>query len=416
MTTKTPYDWLRYIEKALVDLDQIPILGHNEPFPWEKLTEKLRELLQIPNLEITPKNLQWHTADAINDHFGKEGLNVNIAMLPLQGHVSLMMTSADVNTLVSWAIEHKSGSNTLISSAFSEGLVYFLGAELIHYLQPFKCFDGFLIRLLTDQSKVTTRALTLDIVIKAYKEQIFCRLVVPEVFRKFWLAHFSKKPKAITTQAQKNLELSCSLEVAKLIFNYKEWHSLKVGDLLLLPENNINPDNHSGSLYLNVEQTPLFRVRIKQEGVKILEQPIYQEEPPVMDNEFGETFSSKFDQDKRRALDPIPEELEQEEGEEDFMEQEFEEEEKEQAKASFAVQESRPLLEKIETVPLQVSVELTRFKMTCEKLMHLKPGNLLELNVSLEKPVDLVVNGKKIATGELVRIGEALGIQITEIG
>jgi flagellar motor switch protein FliN/FliY len=48
--------------------------------------------------------------------------------------------------------------------------------------------------------------------------------------------------------------------------------------------------------------------------------------------------------------------------------------------------------------------------------MNLQPGNLLELNVHPEQGVDLVVNSKKIGHGELLKIGDTLGVRVLEIG
>lgn len=67
-------------------------------------------------------------------------------------------------------------------------------------------------------------------------------------------------------------------------------------------------------------------------------------------------------------------------------------------------------------VPLNVVVEVGRVQMNVEKLLALEPGNLLELNIHPEQGVDLVINSKKVGKGELIRIGDNLGVRILEIG
>lgn len=52
--------------------------------------------------------------------------------------------------------------------------------------------------------------------------------------------------------------------------------------------------------------------------------------------------------------------------------------------------------------------------MTVDQLMGLSPGNFLELPVHPEQTVILSVNGQQIARGELVHLGEALGVRILE--
>ena len=54
--------------------------------------------------------------------------------------------------------------------------------------------------------------------------------------------------------------------------------------------------------------------------------------------------------------------------------------------------------------------------MSMQKLMEIEPGNTLELDVHPENGVDLVVNGRRIGKGELLRIGESLGVRILDIG
>ena len=71
---------------------------------------------------------------------------------------------------------------------------------------------------------------------------------------------------------------------------------------------------------------------------------------------------------------------------------------------------------KIEEIPVPLIVELGRIEITIEKLLQLQAGNLLELDVHPEDGVDLVMNGNCIGKGELCRIGDALGVRITEIG
>ena len=68
----------------------------------------------------------------------------------------------------------------------------------------------------------------------------------------------------------------------------------------------------------------------------------------------------------------------------------------------------------IRDLPLAVTVEIARLQMSLDQLMHLKPGNHLDLPIDLSQTVFLSVAGKKIATGELIHVGEKLGVRILE--
>lgn len=66
-------------------------------------------------------------------------------------------------------------------------------------------------------------------------------------------------------------------------------------------------------------------------------------------------------------------------------------------------------------VPLEVSVELGRTKKNIRDILALSAGSLIELNKLAEEPVDIFINGKKIAYGEVVVIDENFGVKITGI-
>lgn len=66
-------------------------------------------------------------------------------------------------------------------------------------------------------------------------------------------------------------------------------------------------------------------------------------------------------------------------------------------------------------VPLELSVELGRTKKNIREILDLAKGSLIELNKLAEEPVDIFVNGKKIAYGEVVVVDENFGVKITEI-
>lgn len=72
-------------------------------------------------------------------------------------------------------------------------------------------------------------------------------------------------------------------------------------------------------------------------------------------------------------------------------------------------------LTSLQSLPLEVSVEVSRLEMNFKSLSELRPGNLLELPTRPENGVHLVVNGKKLARGELIRVGQLLGVRILEI-
>jgi flagellar motor switch protein FliN/FliY len=66
-------------------------------------------------------------------------------------------------------------------------------------------------------------------------------------------------------------------------------------------------------------------------------------------------------------------------------------------------------------VPLQVTVELGRTRKLIREILELAPGSVIELDKLAGEPVDILVNGKQIAKGEVVVIDENFGVRVTEI-
>lgn len=66
-------------------------------------------------------------------------------------------------------------------------------------------------------------------------------------------------------------------------------------------------------------------------------------------------------------------------------------------------------------VPLQVTVELGRTKRSVQEILQLSTGSIIELDKLAGEPVDVFVNNKLIAKGEVVVIDENFGVRITDI-
>jgi flagellar motor switch protein FliN len=67
-------------------------------------------------------------------------------------------------------------------------------------------------------------------------------------------------------------------------------------------------------------------------------------------------------------------------------------------------------------VPVELTVEIGRTRMTIGETLALGPGAIVSLNRLAGEPVDLLVNGTPIARGEVVVIDEEFGLRITDVG
>jgi flagellar motor switch protein FliN/FliY len=72
-------------------------------------------------------------------------------------------------------------------------------------------------------------------------------------------------------------------------------------------------------------------------------------------------------------------------------------------------------LGRLQDVTVELSVEVGRTRMTLGQALALGPGSVVALSRSAREPVDLLVNGKQVARGEVVVIDDDFGLRITEV-
>lgn len=72
-------------------------------------------------------------------------------------------------------------------------------------------------------------------------------------------------------------------------------------------------------------------------------------------------------------------------------------------------------LQQLADVPIPVTVQVGRVRITLGELCRLKSGSLLELDRESHEPADIVVNGKVVAHGEIVTIDSHYGVRITSV-
>lgn len=83
--------------------------------------------------------------------------------------------------------------------------------------------------------------------------------------------------------------------------------------------------------------------------------------------------------------------------------------------AAIAEDSDKSNFELIQNVPLEISVEVGRAKKSVRDVLEICEGSIIELNKQAGDPVDVIVNGRLLAHGEVVVIDENFGVRITEI-
>lgn len=69
----------------------------------------------------------------------------------------------------------------------------------------------------------------------------------------------------------------------------------------------------------------------------------------------------------------------------------------------------------LQEVPLVVEVRLGTVQLSFGELMKLRPGSVVTLEQEVGQPAEVLVGGKVIARGQVVLVGEELGVRLTEL-
>lgn len=72
-------------------------------------------------------------------------------------------------------------------------------------------------------------------------------------------------------------------------------------------------------------------------------------------------------------------------------------------------------LRRLRDVPVDLAVEIGRAQMSVGETLALRPGSIVKLDRLADEPLDLLVNGTRIARGEVVVIDEDFGLRITAV-
>ncbi len=404
--TEAPLFWLQHIENALQMVSEVPLWGFPPPFPWEKCSEHIATLFQLDDLKISHKQTHLLKAEDLASGLGANPVKASIELSPLQGSALWLLPAEDVAKLTQLILAPQSSMKGFASTQFQEGFYRYLLLNILEQIDQFKAFDDLSIKLGSAQAIPQEGALCIDISISHPRMILWGRLICPPSFQHAFKQHFSQRnPSLISSPTAKIVDLSLKLEIGQSTLSYAQWKTVKTGDVIVLDRCTYDPHSHKGTVTLVLEQAPLFRARLKETHLKIVEYAYYHEEEKSMEHNFPEDEHSD-----------TPHEEEGYEMSPSDVDEEMPEETNEHLWSSGAHHEDVEKMISAQTVPLTLSVEVTRLKMNLDKLLQLKPGNLIELPVRPEQGVDIVLNGNKVAKGELIKLGEALGVKILQIG
>lgn len=416
-----PYSWLRQEIRELQSLNHIPLWGVPPALPLTKIAEQLGKAFQLQNVGISTEPMQWMPATALVEGLGQDPFVVRLALSPLNGNGYLLIPQSALQLLIHLSIQTPPLSGTLL-----EEFVQFVALEAALAFNQAKWDAGLALQIVDFPALQPENCLGADCTLSIGEQKIPFRILIDTRLNQSIREKYTPKTLAYPPGIAETVTLDLHLIAGKVQLSKANWIEVAPGDCLILDSCSLRPDEDKGRVILTVLDVPLFRGKLKDGTIKILEYPLLQEASTPMANEGNEN-------DFEASSEEGEEELEEQETEEEEEEEEETDEKDEDTEADIPIPEKlipeKPIPEKPtkmpetkkttpftspEEIPLTISIEVGRVRLPVQTILQLQPGNTINLDVHPEDGVDLMVNGKCIAKGELIKLGELLAVRILD--
>ncbi|PWU13343.1 MAG: YscQ/HrcQ family type III secretion apparatus protein [Chlamydiae bacterium] len=370
-----PMNWIHQIHHTLQEMQEIPLWGNLPPIPWDQCIQEVAAILQTPELSLVVGDTQLLTEEKVLLGLGNHPIITSMQLSPLVEQCFWVMAQEDMSFLISLALTENQSQKAMSSISLQEGFYRFLLLEILKafdLLNPFSDLSlkmGSLTTILPKEN-----CICMDIGIHHPKKILWGRIICPISFHQAFKTHFANSAFSMD-KSSLDIAVAISAQIGHTQLTLSQWGKIAVGDFLILDVCSYFPHTTKGTATLFLEQTPLFTVICKSTNCKIIDYA-YQEES---------------------------------------MDEDFEEEDENQEEETTTQELEEPLVP-IPDALLTIHVEIAKVRMNLKKLTQLKPGNVIALAARPEQGVKLILNGKAVAKGELIQLGDVLGVKILQIG
>lgn len=428
--TVLPYHWLRTCSEEIVKLDAIPLLGNPPAFPWSVFSSTLGQALAIQNLQITPLETAWREKDRLLEGMGSTPQIIEFQVSPLTGSAFWVLPEEALKELFTLTVGTEEALFPEQEIEWEKEFYHFAAFEAVQAFQK-SGFDSSLLPQIQEEAVFPEdpACLCVEVQISVGEKTLHGRLIIPPALRESFQAKFASDPLKMPDSVLSSALITVQVVGGSTSLQRSTWNNLQLGDFLILDSCSLSTEEDKGRAQLYVNGKPIFRAKIKDGQIKILEHPLLYEvsTPMAKDDEFDEEEEFETDIDEEFTEEHSEAEGEEETEEHDEESGFTEDEEHSEIEAPAAAAKPAPLsksaapkpeeknpLAHPEEIAMQVTIEAGRIQMTIKQLMELQPGNVLDLNIRPERGVDLTINGRCIGRGELLKVGEMLGVRILE--
>jgi flagellar motor switch protein FliN len=392
---------LRKYSPEIVQLDQRPLLSDTFVFPWKPFCDEINSSLHL-DLSLEPGELRWREFSDLDSGICAPYKTLNFVMPGTSGEISVLLAQGDIENAMQTVLNVPIAKISLEDQSFQDQFWLFLLVEVLCCVQVTPSIAALGVRYKGSDPLEERRYLCQDIGLSIGEVRSLARLVISPEFLSSWLQKVSPGQEK---QELVDVDIDVAVEAARIQMTSEEIRNLEVGEFLLPTHVFYMPGSAKARVYLTYQEEPLFRGKLDNGKLTILEMPLVHE---AFLPQGGRSVSSVTD-----ALSEDEKNL-------------FEGEAIEEGEASSEVSVESAKAEAISSgllkepfdvtkIPLSVSVQIGKLRLSVKELSEMQSGNVLDLNVQPEDGVSLVANGAVFGKGSLILIGDSLGVQITEI-
>jgi len=432
MTTSIPYSWLKQLPVEALNAQEDRPFGVPIPFPWEQFSAVFAKVFQLESAKIEASNWEFRPQNELFAQLGSKPVALHCDVSNLKGTFWFVMAEKEREQLMSLLLTHKLDGE-VIDKEYQNAFLEFLALELFSICSKLEYQKDLIPHILQSKELPAEGCYCQDISIKIVDRTFIVRLIISEELRNSWKERFAERQ--LTLQLPKEMaekiKMTLRLEGGSTAMSLAEWKQISAGDFLLLDRTTLKFGEGQGTVMITLLQQPFFLAQVKEGNVKILDYPLYHEAPTTMvtnDDELDEfeiekNHSISEDLTEMSDLDTTLHEdttLHDTTGHDaSTAHGETETPPKAPSSAAKTIPSFTPSAQKpfnANEIPVSIVVEVGRLEMSIQKLIELQPGSMLDLNVRPEDGVDLTINGQIVAKGELLKIGESLGVRILDKG
>jgi flagellar motor switch protein FliN/FliY len=397
--------WIKKINTLLSQSKEIPMWGKIPSFDFEELSQKFSQATGHKDITISALACDWVDASTFFSSI-KNTAHKIFTLSPLKGQVLWIFPKQEQETLAT-ALLSTSSVKGFSDTRFLDGFYQYILLEAIHCFHSISAFSDLRLQL-KDEAVAEENFFVVDIAIALPSSKLYGKMALSASLHSALKDHYVNKDNLLASRPHSHhIDLSLALQIGSTTLPLQDWKKVKQGDFIILDRCSYDPATQKGSVNISLDNTPIFRARMKKNSLKIQDYAYYYEEDKPMSNE------NFHPEEESHPVNHSEEEIHDEESIHDIDEEMTEEEhlwsEEDATKAS-----AEALISSHE-IPLTLVVEVDRISMNVDKLLQLSPGNVLELGVKPEQGVYITIGGKRLAHAELIKVGETLGVKILKL-